>query len=361
MKILKLKLASTRFAFVLGNRQVNEKKLLKEIRKDGQVFVAINGMYYRDIKDFGIKLIDVQTGKIIENPSDDTFVVLDGQHRTVCALRLYQESQNLETDSEGTSCSKSFSDYIYANIPDAEDFQVTDVITHIMRLNSLGSGWKSGDYITSAYVRKENDKMLEIINDFKRLGFPISTTSRYLFFDHKVLTTDTLTKYVNGDDRLTMNVNCERGMEIYRLLLRVGFSVKFLSKRYMIDSIIKMNNKGALDTYLDAISSLSIETVEEIENMNPVDYDMDKIQSLIMNSKSDTQETDDIKPFVVCNSPERLDENIELLHTQVEETLAKRAVTKTKSERRPALKSTRDKPSLNNLNKYENYSFNDIQ
>jgi hypothetical protein len=129
----------------------------------------------------------------------------------------------------------------------------------------------------------------------------------------------------------------------------------------MIDSIIKMNNKGALDTYLNAISTLSFETVEEIEKMNPVDYDMDKIQSLIMNGKSDTQGTDDIKPFVVCNSPERLDENMELLHTQVEETHAKRAVTKTKSKRRSDPNSIRAKPSLNNLNKYENYSVYDIQ
>ena len=357
MKLIKLNLADTKFAFLLGNRKVNENKLLKAIRKAGQVLLPIYGVYYRDIKDQDIVLVDARSGDTIEDPADDTFVVLDGQHRTVCALRLFKESQASQASEDSSLC-ESFCSYIYANILDAEEKPEINLISRVMELGTPSQSWKASDFISSAHARKEDDQLITTINYFKELGFSISNTSRLLFFDHKVLTSDTLTKYANGEDYLTSDANCERGLGIYRMLKGVGFSDKFISKRYMMDAIIKRNNKGELNTFLNAISMLRPETVKEIENLKPVDYDNGKIQELVMNSKSQTQEDVDVKPYVVSDSPERFEEDIEFLHQQVEEVLAKRAESIKKRKSSQSSKTTCNK-SLNE--KYDYYSLNDIK
>ena len=93
MKFEKLNLQNAKFAFIVGNREVDEKRLEKSIRKVGKVLVPILGVYYRTIKNSGYKVIDAQTGDQLNNPSDDYFVVMDGQHRTITLLNLFKEQQ----------------------------------------------------------------------------------------------------------------------------------------------------------------------------------------------------------------------------------------------------------------------------
>lgn len=75
MKLLKLKLATVKFATIAGNRDVDTKKLMKVIRKDGRVLTPILVVEYQDIQDKGIILFDQRTGQRLEDPSPDCYVI----------------------------------------------------------------------------------------------------------------------------------------------------------------------------------------------------------------------------------------------------------------------------------------------
>ena len=90
MKTIKLPFANAKIAFINGNRSVNGKRLLESIKEYG-ILRPIDIIPYGEIKNQNITLTDVHTGNVIENPSDDYFVVLDGQHRLSCVLQLFNE------------------------------------------------------------------------------------------------------------------------------------------------------------------------------------------------------------------------------------------------------------------------------
>ena len=129
MNIKQLPLATVQFATIDGNRDVAPQRLMKAIKKVGRVLDPILVVKYQDIQDKDVVLYDMRTKQPLENPSNDYYVIIDGQHRSKCALQLFDEMQKEGSDVK-------FTDFIYANVYGEEDIQGQDIMSIIMDINS---------------------------------------------------------------------------------------------------------------------------------------------------------------------------------------------------------------------------------
>ena len=338
MKIIYLQFANSKIAFINGNRSVNEKRLLESIRKNG-VLRPIDVIPYSEIKDCGITLVDVNSGKPVENPTDDYYIVLDGQHRLSCAFKLYQE--RMKKQEEETGQDVPCADGIKAILYNATDLNGMSPLTFISEINSGTKCWSLNDFIDSARVRKVNDTTLDVMHTLKKgLHFSDSNVGRGLFFDHKALKPSSISDYADGKADFS-GLKCERGLEVLRLLIEKGFSMNFLKKRYMLESIIKKHNCDEFNSYLTMIKYLNRDTVNVIENkMNHFDYDHGQIMAKIEECFKNETLGKEVEPFELDTSIEKYHENLDFLHNIASELKSKK-VKKDKSKA-PARKAVID-------------------
>lgn len=322
MKFIQLPFANAKIAFIKGNRSVNEKRLLESIRKYG-VLSPIHIIPYGEIKDQNITLVDIQTGKVIENPSDDYLVVLDGQHRTICKLQLFNEHRESQVENcNEDDCSDNS---INANLYNACDLMGLHPLTYISILNSSTKDWSANDFIDSAHVRNGNDVIVKTVFTLKSLGFSNSNIGRVLFFDHKAMKPAALADHVDGNIDLATDMQRERGLEVLRLLVDKGFSVNFLKKRYMMEAIIKSYTSGKFNEFLTKISYVSAEAIINIEKvMTPTSYDNGGIKKAIDACYKETCQQQDVVPFVINSSEERFMENLTFFQSMASEIVSKK-------------------------------------
>ena len=321
MKIQKLPLETVKFATIDGNRDVDTKRLMKAIRKDGRVLVPIIVVEYQNIQDKDVVLYDMRTKQRLENPSNDYYVILDGQHRSTCALQLYKEKKNEGSDVR-------FTDFIYANVMEDEDIQAQDIVTLIMSINSSATSWKSKDYIKSAYTHNPEDETLIAVKLCTQLGFSISNASRYLCNNHKALNPLVLSRFISNEGELPES-NPRKALEILRMLNGVGFSNNFLRKRYLAEEIVIKRNNDRLDAFLNSLCRLDSATVKKIEELSPQDCDNHKIRDIILEYENTLSDEKRAKCFVPDMADIRFNENVEFFKNLAENISAAR-----KSERK---------------------------
>lgn len=311
MKIEKLKLETVKFATIAGNRDVDTKKLMKAIKKDGRVIVPILAIQLQDIQDKDLVLYDLRTGLRIEKPSPDCYVVIDGQHRCMCAQQLFEEMQTEGSDLE-------FTDFIYANIFEKEDIQDEDTISIIIGINSTTKSWGAKDYVKSAYTHNPEDETMIVVNVGTELRCSISNMSRYLCNNHKMLTPLVLSHYISGDSELP-ECNPRKALEMLRMLHDRGFSIDFLRKRYLAEEIVLKHNSDRLEGFLNSLYHLDNMTVKKIEALSPQDYDNHKIRVIVQDFEKNLCIEERTKSFVPDLSDKRFNDNIEHFKKIVEE------------------------------------------
>lgn len=318
MKLEKLQLETVKFATIAGNRDVDTKKLMKVIRKDGRVLTPILVVEYQDIQDKGIILFDQRTGQRLEDPSPDCYVIMDGQHRCMCAQQLFEEMQTEGSDVK-------FTDYIYANVYEKEDIQDDDIISLIMDINSSAKSWGTKDYIKSAYTHNPEDETMIVVNIGTGLRCSISNISRFLCNNHKTLTPMVLSRYISGEAELPES-NPRKALEILRMLNDTGFSIDFLRKRYLAEEIVMKHNSDRLEGFLNSLCRLDSTTVKKIEALSPQDYDNHKIREIVQDFEKELCDEERAKCFAADLSDKRFNENVEHFKRLVEELkLAKNA------------------------------------
>ena len=328
MRTVKLKLADTKFAFVQGNRAVDEKRLEKAIREVGQVLIPIYGVFYKDIKDSGIEVFDAQTDKLIDTPTDDYFVVLDGQHRTKVSLNLFKKKQEKQgTPEDPEHAVMNFADTIPATVLDKDDVKCVNPLAMIMNINTSSKSWSSKDFAHSAHMLKKNDEIVSVIYWLMELGFSISNISRILFFDHKALNNQRLADYSNGKGELP-ECNLNSKLELLSMLRKLGFSVNFLRKRYLYEIIIKKNNAQKHEEFVNALSQLDTDTVKQIEQLTPTDFDNGKISEIVARFVKNNSQNIPSSKFDL--SENRLKENLNMLSLMAESVKVRQPKAKKK-------------------------------
>lgn len=323
MQLKKLQLETAKFATIDANRDVDTKRLMKVIKKDGRVLVPIMVVKYQDIQSADIVLYDLHTMERLENPSDDYYVVIDGQHRSKCAMQLYEEMQDEGSDVK-------FTDFIYANVWEDDDIQGRDVIAMIMSINNSAQPWKSKDYVKSAYTHNPKDETLIVENLCTRLNFSNSNSSRYLCNNHKALTSLVLSHYICGESDLPES-DPRTALEILRMLVDTGFSIKFLKKRYLAEEIVRKHNANRRDAFLNSLCRLDSITIDSIEGLTPQDLDNGKIREIVNEFDKTLTDADRTKCFVPDSSEEKFKENVKFFERLIEDV---KSTKSTKNSRR---------------------------
>lgn len=311
MNIKQLPLATVQFATIDGNRDVAPQRLMKAIKKVGRVLDPILVVKYQDIQDKDVVLYDMRTKQPLENLSNDYYVIIDGQHRSKCALQLFDEMQKEGSDIK-------FTDFIYANVYGKEDIQGQDIMSIIMDINSTPKCWSSKDYIKSAYIHNPKDETLIAVNLCTQLGYSISNASRYLCNNHKALNPLVLSRFISNEGELPES-NPRKALEILRMLNDAGFSNNFLRKRYLAEQIVIKRNNERLDVFLTSLFHLDSETVKKIEGLTPQECDNGKIRDIILEYEKTLSEEKRAKCFVPDMSEKRFNENVEFFKNLVKE------------------------------------------
>ena len=338
MNIKTLQLETVKLATIDGNRDVDTKRLMKVIKKDGRVLVPILVIEYKDIQDKDVVLYDIRTKQRLDNPSNDYYVILDGQHRSRCALELFEEMKNEASDVKIT-------DFIFANVMEEEDIQGQDIVNLIMSINSSATSWKSKDYIKSAYTHNPEDETLIAVNLCTQLDFSISNTSRYLCNNHKTLNPMVLSRFIGNNGELPES-NPRKALEILRMLNDVGFSNNFMKKRYLAEQIVIKRNNERLDVFLNLLSHLDSVTVKKIEGLTPQDCDNGKIKDIILEYENTLSDEERAKCFVPDLSDKRFNENIAFFKKLAEELKSTKKEKKTRKSKKNIEECTVDDVKL---------------
>jgi DNA-binding transcriptional MerR regulator len=314
MSEIRISFNNGKIAFLKGNRDINTNKCLEKSIKEIGVMTPIQVVTYGVIKNWEVTLIDPSSKKEIDTPTDDTYVIIDGQHRYFYALKAYQEA--MKSEEVGEECNLLI-DYIPAVTMDKDCFNNRHPLTLIPELNSTLKSWTPANYIESAHLRNNEDELLSIIKFFKDLGFSISVISLFLFFSRNILTPSSLIGYVEGKVSFE-DANPQRALELYRLLRKVGFSIKFIKKRYLIELLVKKHNASIIkfNMLIDEISKLDENTIRQIEAMNPLDLSNGKHEITIKNY---AKNCNCAEKYSIDESEEIYKENMFLIQDEVNE------------------------------------------
>lgn len=252
MTIKYININERNFLFLNTNRQITTNSNLKcSIREDG-ILLPIT-VIPSEFLDDTYQLCAFENGKLIpisEEKKENGLVVLDGQHRLKYLKEILSKNHNKDLEE------------IPVNILENKDIK-GDINKYIIKINNTANKWKKSDFINNSVKVRPDDKLIQVIESFQKLGFSMSTISRYLCFNNHDLTEKTLEKYTYDMQEIN-NADYKRAICIYNFFKRKGFDNSFLKKRYLIDFIIEKLVGKKIDELLSEIDSFEVETLKQI-------------------------------------------------------------------------------------------------
>lgn len=249
MKLLEENLSDGRvkFLFMENNRSVSQNKALRASILEKGVLQPLTVIRAADVDD-GIILTD-GSKTVSKKGNENALVIIDGQHR-------YTELSGIVDDmAKGKYKGMNINTILPYTIRTKSE--VGNVNSFVIEMNSHSRNWKSTDYIENASKVCNDDILIKAINRFKEKKFSMSAISRFVCFNVKSLTNETLAAYVNSNGKtLIRDADADRAIKLYLFLHYVGFTDDFMRKRYLIDYIIRDSKVNGIDAVLAKIRVL---------------------------------------------------------------------------------------------------------
>ena len=242
--------SSVKFVFLSINRSVVGNKSLRESIAKRGVLMPLTVISVEELDD-EVKLKDAYTKQpITKTEALGGYAIIEGQHR-------FSELRHLNLIKESGAAYKDLKTTFNCLIVSRDE--VGNINEYIIELNSCSKNWKSGDYIENATEQMEEDLLIKTVNKFKMHGFSISTISRFICFDPKVITNKSLADYTNCNGKVAFrNADPIRAIKLYKSLKWMGFTDSFIKKRYLIDFIIhKYKVANSLNPIMARIGKLT--------------------------------------------------------------------------------------------------------
>ena len=276
---------SVEFKFMVTNRDVvTNNNLRQEIQKYG----IAQDLIVMPIGEYDGNLNDSIGFRFGEGESAGVYVVIDGQHRLTCLNEIVAKIDKIKAENEAIKDKKKQKDVptlASTEIP----LKVVDrkyveryggIDNYVIMLNNTGKKWSNKDFIINAYQRNEDSFELRVINCFTKDKMSISTISRWLSGNTKVINNKSLQRLVKGEQ--INGIDATEAMKLYLALQTLGFSKSFLNKRYMIDAINDLKKSGEEDKVLLKLSKIT--SISNIEKANYAEGDViAQIKSIINN------------------------------------------------------------------------------
>ena len=279
---------SVEFKFMVTNRDVVTNS---NLRQDIQKYGIAQDLIVMPIEEYDGQLNDSIGFKFGEGESAGVYVVIDGQHRLTCLNDIITKIEKIKADNEAIKDEKKkavptlTSTDIPLKVVDREYIErFGGIDNYVIMLNNTCKKWSNKDFIVNAYQRNEESLELCIINRLSEEGMSISTISRWLCGNTKVINNKSLQRLVRGEK--VDGVEAIKQMKLYLALLTLGFSKSFLNKRYMIDVINDLNKGGEKDKTLLKLSKIT--SVVQIEKANYAEGEVIAQIKSIINADYDT-------------------------------------------------------------------------
>lgn len=288
-KIVNFKNQSVEFKFMVTNRDVVANS---NLRQDIQKYGIAQDLIVMPIEEYDGQLNDSIGFKFGEGESAGVYVVIDGQHRLTCLDDIITKIAKIKVDNEAIKDEKKkkavptlASTEIPLKVIDREYVhRFGGIDNYVIMLNNTGKKWSNKDFIVNAFQRNETSLELRIINRLSEERMSISTISRWLCGNTKVINNKSLQRLVRGEK--VEGIEAIKAMKLYLALLTLGFSKSFLNKRYMIDVINDLNKGGEKDKTLLKLSK--IVSIAQIEKTNYANGDVIAQIKSIINADYDT-------------------------------------------------------------------------
>ena len=276
---------SVEFKFMVTNRDVvANSNLRQEIQKYG----IAQDLIVMPIGEYDGQLNDSIGFKFGEGESAGVYVVIDGQHRLTCLNEIVAKIHKVKAENEALKDEKK-KKYIPSLASTEIPLKVVDreyveryggIDNYVIMLNNTGKKWSNKDFIINAYQRNEDSFELRVINCLTKDKMSISTISRWLSGNTKVINNKSLQRLVKGEQ--INGIDATEAMKLYLALQTLGFSKSFLNKRYMIDAINDLKKSGEEDKVLLKLSKIT--SISNIEKANYAEGDViAQIKSIINN------------------------------------------------------------------------------
>lgn len=280
---------SVEFKFMVTNRDVvTNSNLRQEIQKYG----IAQDLIVMPIGEYDGQLNDSIGFKFGEGESAGVYVVIDGQHRLTCLNEIVAKIQKVKAENEALKDEKK-KKYIPSLASTEIPLKVVDreyveryggIDNYVIMLNNTGKKWSNKDFIINAYQRNEDSFELRVINCLTKDKMSISTISRWLSGNTKVINNKSLQRLVKGEQ--INGIDATEAMKLYLALQTLGFSKSFLNKRYMIDAINDLKKSGEEDKVLLKLSKIT--SISNIEKANYAEGDVIAQIKSIINADYDT-------------------------------------------------------------------------
>lgn len=280
---------SVEFKFMATNRDVvANSNLRQEIQKYG----IAQDLIVMPIGEYDGKLNDSICFRFGEGESAGVYVVIDGQHRLTCLNEIVAKIHKVKAENEALKDDKK-KKYIPSLASTEIPLKVVDreyveryggIDNYVIMLNNTGKKWSNKDFIINAYQRNEDSFELRVINRLTEDKMSISTISRWLSGNTKVINNKSLQRLVKGEQ--INGIDATEAMKLYLALQTLGFSKSFLNKRYMIDAINDLKKSGEEDKVLLKLSKIT--SISNIEKANYAEGDVIAQIKSIINADYDT-------------------------------------------------------------------------
>lgn len=288
--VIDFKNQSVEFKFMVTNRDVVTNS---NLRQDIQTYGIAQDLIVMPIDEYNGKLSEgkCDSFKFGNGESAGVYVVIDGQHRLTCLNEIISKINKAKAENETIKDEKKkktvptlASTEIPLKVVDREYVdRFGGINNYVIMLNNTGKKWSNKDFIVNAYQRNESSFELRVINRLTDDGMSISTISRWLSGNTKVINNKSLQQLVKGES--ISGIDTIKAMKLYLALQALGFSKTFLNKRYMIDAINDLMKGGEKEKTLLKLSKItSIKAIEassyangdvitQIKSLINADYD----------------------------------------------------------------------------------------
>ena len=257
------------FAFVKGNRRINEKILAdkeKSIKEYGQLspITVVKG---EDVYLSGGHLTDLDGNDIPDEQTENYYAVLDGQHRLIAYKMLGLDLNGL----------------VICEPLNAE----MSIAALIAEMNICATAWKGSDYMAAPAMTLDikDNEVFEFAQELQRKNYPLSTISLWCFGKNSLKPRDFVKSLKEGRlPKAFENASWyQRSIKWYKAA-QEKFEETFLAKKYFINYIIDQGREAAdptafYDQMEDRINRLTAEQIQLITH--PSKGSMTQEQSII--------------------------------------------------------------------------------
>jgi len=253
-----------RIGLVKNNRPIDSKRV------DGFMALINKGKYEKaypiivveatSLVETDYILTDVRGREINAEESENFYIILDGQHRSVAFGKL--------NAAVGESI-----------VPNVHVKEVENIGEYLVDINSTGKSWNTTDRFVVAALTS-NEELIVNIAELVLEGFNPSTAA-LIYIGKKITDRSINTALKNEEIKLPKNakVDIERGNKFVNLCKAAGIEVKYITKRYLINGFNSYATSISDEKAFEALSNLNKLNLADDE-LKAISTDTDFIEIL---------------------------------------------------------------------------------